>query len=136
MKALIDTQEEVQEGDTITVSPDRVEVVSSEITAEEFIDLLGEATENYPLAPGKHAVIRSLTYNEVKRVIKENQGKRDEIELSALIIGTVFPKLNASQIALLRNKRSGPLMLMAKRIMVISGMMDDDKALGEGGAST
>lgn len=118
------------------VNADKVEVVSSVITADEFLDLLTLQSEEYPLAPGKHAVIHSLTYAEVKRIIAQNKGDQDELELSALVIGTEFPHITPAMMAQLREKKAGPLMNMAKRIMVISGMMDDAPNLGEDGASS
>lgn len=118
------------------VSADKVTVVSSTITAEEFLDLIVQDTEEYPIAPGKHAVIRSLEYAEAKRIFAQNKGDKDEVELSALLVGTVFPKLNASHLEALRAGKPGPLMNMAKRIMEISGMIDSEKAMGEDGASS
>lgn len=117
------------------VSAEQVEVVSSVVTADEFIDLLTGTTEEYPLAPGKHATIRSLTYAEFKRIIAQNKGDRDELELSALVIGTEFPHITPQMMEQLRKAKAGPLMNMAKRIMVITGMMDDPANLGEDGAS-
>lgn len=124
------------DGATIHVDESRVEVMSSVITADEFLDLLTTSTEEYPLAPGKHAVIRSLSYAEVKRIMAQNKGNQDELELSALVIGTEFPHITPQMMDALRKSKAGPLMNMAKRIMVISGMMDDDKNLGEDGASS
>jgi hypothetical protein len=122
--------------ESIMVSEDKVTVVSSQITAEELLDLIVEETEEYPIAPGKYATIRSLSYAETKRLVAQNKGDRDELELSALLVGTVFPKLTADHLDKLRKGKAGPLMQMAKRIMVISGMIDDDKNMGEDGASS
>jgi hypothetical protein len=136
-KAITDATAGAHNGEgVVTVSEDRVSVVSSEVTADEFLDLIVEQTEEYPIAPGKHAVIRSLEYTEVKRIVAENKGNRDELELSALLVGTVFPKLTDEHLERLRRGKAGPLMNMAKRIMEISGMVDSDKALGEDGASS
>ena len=120
----------------VEVAAKQVEIVSSEISADEFVELLATVTEEFPLLPGKHAVIRSLEYQEVKRIIAQNKGNKDELELSALIVGTMYPKLTPEHVAKIRRGNAGPIMLMAKRIMVISGMVDDDKNLGEGGASS
>lgn len=136
-KAIVDaTLDAVNGNGYAEVSADKVTVVSSTITAEEFLDLIVQDTEEYPIAPGKHAVIRSLEYAEAKRIFAQNKGDKDEVELSALLVGTVFPKLNASHLAALRAGKPGPLMNMAKRIMEISGMIDSEKAMGEDGASS
>lgn len=136
-KAIMSATADASNGEgVIQVSKDRVSVVSSEVTADEFLDLIAEETEEYPIAPGKHAVIRSIEYTEVKRIVAQNKGDKDEIELSALLVGTVFPKLTEEHLERLRRSKAGPLMNMAKRIMEISGMVDSDKALGEDGASS
>lgn len=116
-----------------------VQPTSRAITGDEFLDLIAEETEQYPLAPGRFAVIRSLDYPTVKRLVKANQGKgKDELELAFLIEGTVDPQFTADQINKLRGgkKKAGPIFKMAKRIMEISDMGDDEQALKNDGSSS
>lgn len=126
----------ITDASTQVIAGNNVEVVSSVISADDFFDIVSGYEEEYPIAPGKHALIRSLTYPEVKHLAKTHKGDDSEIELAALITGTVFPQLTEEHKAKLRGSAAGPLMNMAKRIMVISGMVDDEKNLGEGGGSS
>lgn len=134
MQAIVDSRVEYETEQDVADVP--VEVVSQVITADEFLGLFEGGTEEFPLGNGKHAIIRTLSYAEVKRIVAQNR-KRDEMELDALVTGTVQPKLTKDHVNLLRrSEKAGLLFKMAKRIMVISGMMDDDASMGEGGASS
>lgn len=104
--------------------------------ADDLLSLLVEETEEYPLGNGKAAVLRSLTYPEVQAIAREYKGREEAMALGALRVGLVQPQLTPEQWAVAEKGKAGPLLNMGKRIMVISGMADDDKNLGEDGASS
>lgn len=136
-KAIVDATMEATNGDGyVKVSPDRVEIVSSEITADDFLLILAEETKEYPLGNHTHALLRSLSRPEVLALLKEYKNNQDDLAFGALRKSMVKPQLSQEQWAIAEGGKAGPLFKMGKFVLELAGVIDDDKALGEDGASS
>lgn len=118
------------------IDASKITVMSREITAEDFLLVFAEETIEYQMSNGTHVMLRSLTRPEVLELIREYKGKEDDVALGALKKSLASPRLTPEQWTVVENGKAGPLFKMGKVVMKLSGMVDDDKALGEDGASS
>lgn len=136
-KAISSAEVDASNGDGyVEVSADKVEIVSSEITAEDFLLILAEETREYPLGNGTHALLRSLSRPEVLSLLKEYKNNQDDMAFGALKLALTRPKLTPDQWSIAEKGKAGPLFKMGKFTLELAGVLDDDKAMGEDGASS
>lgn len=99
---------------------------------EFFAGIIGEATDLD--LPGLGIVrVRSLETIEVQH-IRQAVGD-DELELSfqAILTGMVEPKLTQEHLVMLQKAKPGVIAAITRRIMELSGMVDDsEKKVGNG----
>lgn len=107
-------------------------------SAIDFLAAISGGTELYEVG-GTTVELRSLTFAEVQRLSTAHKGDSTEMSFQALALGLISPKLDGAQLEQMRSARPGPLMAIAKRIMQISGMVEDEAAPGsplDGGVSS
>lgn len=120
----------------VEVDESKVTVMTREITAEDFLQIFAEETIEFPMSNGTHAMLRSLTRPEVIGLMREYKGKEDDLAFGALKKSLASPQLTPEQWAVVENGKAGPIFKMGKVVMQLSGMTDDDKSMGEDGASS
>jgi hypothetical protein len=103
-------------------------------SAVDFLTMMAGGTEVFE-TDGVTVELRGLTFAESQRLVSQYKDDNTELTFQALMLGLVEPKLDAAQLDQLRNGRPGPLMKIAKRIITISGMGEDDGPLAPGGGS-
>lgn len=136
-KAIVDATIDAVNGNGYAeVAADKVTIVSSEITAEDFLLILAEETKEYPLGNDAHALLRSLSRPEVLKLIKEYKGNEEDMAFGALRRALVKPQLSNEQWEIAAVGKAGPLFKMGKFVMQLAGMIDDDEALKNDGASS
>lgn len=104
-------------------------------SAVDFLGMLACEPEIFE-TDGLTVELRSLTYFEVQRLVAEHKDNDQEMAFQALTLGLVKPELDAEQLGQLRNSRPGPLMKIARRVMRLSGLVDDSGPLAPGGGSS
>lgn len=136
-KAIADaTMDAVNGNGYVEVDADKVTVVSSEITADDFLLILAEETKEYPLSNDTHALLRSLSRPEVLKLIREYKNNTEDMAFGALRVAMVKPQLSAEQWEIAAVGKAGPLFKMGKFVMQLAGMIDDDNELKNDGASS
>lgn len=118
------------------IDASKISVMSREVTAEDFLLVFAEETIEYQMSNGTYALLRSLTRPEVLTLIKEYKGREDDLAFGALKKSLALPQLTPEQWVVVENGKAGPLFKMGKVVMQLSGMTDDDKSMGEDGASS
>lgn len=103
-------------------------------SAVDFLAAVSGAPQTFEVE-GVTVELQSLTFAESQQLSKQYGDDSTEMTFQALVLGLVSPKLTEEQIKQLREARPGPLMKMARRVMVISGMLEDDGPLVPGGGS-
>lgn len=103
-------------------------------SAVDFLAAVSGDTQLFE-TDGVTVELRSLTFAESQKLLRDNPNDNSEMTFQALVMGLVAPKLDAAQLEQLRAAKPGPLMKIARRVMVISGMVEDDGPLASGGGS-
>lgn len=132
-KAIVDA---TNSDEYVEVDADKVTIASSEITADDFLLILAEETKEYPLGNGTHALLRSLSRPEVLKLIREYKNNTEDMAFGALRAAMLKPQLSAEQWEIAAVGKAGPLFKMGKFVMQLAGMIDDDEALKNAGASS
>jgi hypothetical protein len=103
-------------------------------SATDFLAALSCEPEAYE-TNGVTVELRSLTFTEVQKIATQHRDDSNEMAFQAMRLGLVAPKLDDGQFEQVRSGKAGPLMNIAKRVMQISGMMEDSGPLAGGGSS-
>jgi hypothetical protein len=98
-------------------------------SAVDFLAAISGELEVYE-TDGVAVELRSLTFTEVQKLGVKHKDDSSEMAFQALALGLVSPKLDAAQLEQARAGKPGPLMKIAKRVMVISGMAEDEENPG------
>lgn len=101
-------------------------------SAVDFLQMMSGGTELFE-TDGVTVELRGLTFTESQQLVEKYKDNNTELTFQALLLGLVEPKLDEAQLQQLRNARPGPLMKIAKRVITISGMGEDDGPLAPGG---
>ena len=113
------------------------EAKAKALSGAELLQLLACEPETYEVQ-GVTVELRALTFTEVQKLAKIPGDDNVEANFQALRLGLVSPQLTDAEFEQLRNVKAGALMKMAQRVMLISGMTDEEEGgspLG-GGASS
>lgn len=114
-----------------------VSMTKATTSAIDFLAAISGGTELFEVG-GVTVELRSLTFAEVQRLSTAHKDDNTEMSFQALALGLVSPKLDDAQLEQMRGAKPGPLMAIAKRVMQISGMVEDEAAPGsplDGGGS-
>lgn len=93
--------------------------------AVDFLAAISGETDVFE-TDGVTVELRSLTFAETQRLGIKHKNDNTELAFQALALGLVKPSLTPEQIEQLRQAKPGPLMKIAKRVMEISGMVDEE----------
>ena len=94
-------------------------------SAVDFLAALSGETDIFE-TDGVTVELRSLTFTETQRLGVKFKNDNTEMAFQALALGLVKPALTPEQLEQLRQAKPGPLMKIAKRVMEISGMVDEE----------
>lgn len=103
-------------------------------SAIDFLAAISGGTEIYEVS-GVSVELRSLTFAEAQKLGTAYKDDPTEMAFQSLALGLVAPKLDEAQLQEVRGARPGPLMAIAKRVMTISGMVEDKENFPGGGSS-
>ena len=93
--------------------------------AIDFLAAISGETDMFE-TDGVVVELRSLTFAETQRLGVKFKNDNTEMAFQALTMGLVKPALTPEQLEQLRQAKPGPLMKIAKRVMEISGMVDEE----------
>lgn len=94
-------------------------------SATDFLAAIAGETQTFEIE-GLAVELRSLTFAEVQRLTAKHRDDAAEMAFQAVILGLVAPKLDETQLEQIRTAKPGPVMEIAKRVMEISGMAEQD----------
>lgn len=107
------------------------------LSAKDFLNAIAGEPESLPVPGVGVVVVRPLNVAEVQAIV--SKADQDEVTLMvhALVLGMVEPQLSEEDIPVLRRAAAGPFMVVAKRIMELSGMTNQEtlENLAGGGSS-
>lgn len=103
--------------------------------AIDFLAAISGGTELFEVE-GIGVELRSLTFAEVQQMGVKYANDNYEITFQTVVTGLVTPKLDAAQVEQMRQAKPGAITKISNRIMQLSGMTEDEKALGEDGGGS
>lgn len=100
------------------------------LSAEDFLSAIAGETIDHEIKAGGRVVgkvqLRTLEFAAVQSAVSRFKDNHGELMLWALDNALVTPQLTDAQREQVRKGKPGPLLELAKHIMQISGMTDED----------
>lgn len=101
-------------------------MVKASLSAKDFLSAIAGEPEVLPVPGVGTVVVRPLNVAEVQAIVRKAGEDETALMVHALVTGMVDPQLSEDDIPALQRAAAGPFLVVAKRIMELSGMTNQD----------